>query len=266
MIFPDRYKEVGFASAKPCGDRVYFLSRYLIHELESGFELLEVIPRPGKGLMRDLQEPRVLAGPDEVTVYPERVRLHDRARLIRLARETGRRGTIFTGIDDHCTFVLDPDLDGFLTVRLYDVIPPRPSLSATVRELEELGLFSGMDVLFEHNLRDISQLAADTFPCRAAGFSHTLDSDLMLGGERVAGCLSGAQLYKECYGKDFELIDICPLSLVSGEPFLARCCRKEREGVGEYQGRFGAIVHWGASPRQILAAVEELMTRWREAH
>jgi hypothetical protein len=85
----------------------------------------------------------------------------------------------------------------------------------------------------------------------------------MQGGERVAGCLTSSQFFTECYGKDFALENICPLESVREEPFIARCCRSERVGVGIYKGKSGAVVHWGANPAQIALAVNELMVQWR---
>jgi hypothetical protein len=85
----------------------------------------------------------------------------------------------------------------------------------------------------------------------------------MQGGERVAGCMTGSQLYTECYGKDFALENICPVEAVKEEPFIARCCRSEREGVGECYGGFGAIVFWGATPAQIARAVYGMVSGWR---
>ncbi len=265
MIFPRQCKEIGIATTRPCGDQVYFLSRYLIHDTPSGYEVLEVTPdQSGKRLMREVAGIRVLAGAGETWWYPEKVQLHDRALLVRLASESKKRCTIFTGIDDHTTFVCDPDLSLFQTVAVYDVIPPRPSLSACIRDLEKTGLFSERDVAFEHTIRDISQVDADIYPCRASGFVRTLDADLPLGGERVAGCLTATQFLRECYGEGFDVTDICPLSLVAKEPFIARCCRNERGGIGMHGGMFGAVVHWGASPFQIFSAVRDLLTRWRE--
>jgi hypothetical protein len=265
MIFPRLCKEVGYASTKPCGDRVYFLSRYLIHETEQGHEVLEVLPGPkGKGMMRTVAGVKVLARTDEVSLYPQKVQLHDRSRLVRQAQESGTRCTIFTGHDEHTTFVLDPDISLFQTVFVYDITPPRPSLSATLRELEEAGMFGELDVIFEHTLRDISQIDAEVYPCHASGFQKTLDADLLIGGERVAGCQTAREILKECYHEGFEVMDICPLSMVTEEPFIARCCRKEREGIGIFGGKFGAVVHWGASPFEIFTAVRELLTQWRE--
>jgi hypothetical protein len=265
VIFPRLCKEVGYASSRPCGEKVYFLSRYLVRETPKGPELLEVLPDPGgSGLMRTIREEKVLAAPGEVTIHPEKVQIHNRALLVRLAERSGTRCTIFTGLDEHSTFVLDPDIRAFQKVCVYDVIPPRPSLSSAIRELEEAGLFGALDVVFEHTLQDISNVDAEVHPCRAAGFSRTLDADRLHGGETVAGCLTGAQLIRECYGDDFEMVDICPLKMVREEPFIARCCRKEREGVGMYNGKLGAVVHWGADPAQIFRSVCTLIDRWRE--
>ncbi len=188
MIFPGQCKDVGYASTKPCGDRVYFLSRYLLKDTGTGYEVSAVTPDPAAGgMMRPVVESKVIATAGETYHYPEKVQLNDRTRLIMLALETGYRCTIFTGLDEHMTFVLDPDLSGLLRVHVYDVTPPRPSLSACIRELESVGLFGELSVLFCHHVRDITQVRADVYPCRAAGYTRTLDSDPMHGGERVAG-------------------------------------------------------------------------------
>jgi len=264
MIFPEQCKNVGYASTKPCGDRVYFLSRYLVRETGTGFELLEITPDPaGSGMMRNIVDSKVIATAQETYRYPEKVQIHDRTRLICLALDTGFRCTIFTGLDEHMTFVLDPNISGLLRVHVYDLTPPRPSLSACIRELESAGLFGDLNVVFCHHTRDITQVNADVYPCRAAGYSRTLDADPMVGGEKVAGCLTGSQFFNECYGKEFELENICPLESVQDEPFIARCCRSEREGIGMHKGKFGAVVHWGASPARIASAINTLVAEWR---
>jgi hypothetical protein len=264
MIFPAHCKYVGHASTKPCDEKVYFLSRWLIHDTAGGHEVLEVVPdQHEKGMMRTLLSSRVLAGERDVYRYPEKVNLHNRTRLVELALDSGYRCTIFTGHDEHQTFVCDPDLSGFLTIHVYDVSPPRPSLSSCIRELETAGLFGGLSVQFCHHIRDITDVHADVYPCRAAGFERTLDADAMQGGEQVAGCLTASQLYTECYGTDFSLINICPLECIREEPFIARCCRGERDGISSWNERIGTVVHWGADPVRINEAVRNLVSRWR---
>jgi hypothetical protein len=264
MIFPEQCKQVGYASTKPCGDQVYFLSRYLVRDTGDGYELLEVTLDPaGKGMMRTIVAAKVIATAQETYRYPANVQIHDRTRLIGLALDTGYRCTIFTGLDEHMTFVLDPDISGLLKIHVYDVAPPRPSLSACIRDLESDGLFGDLSVTFCHHTRDITQVHADVYPCRAAGYTRTLDADPMQGGELVAGCLTGSQFYTECYGKNFVLENICPLESVREEPFIARCCRSERVGTMIYKGKSGSVVHWGANPAQIAHAVNELVIQWR---
>jgi hypothetical protein len=264
MIFPDRCKEVGYASTKPCGERVYFLSRFLVHDTGNGYEVVEITTDTARdGMMRSIVASKVIATAMETYRYPEKVQIHDRTRLIEIALDTGFRCTIFTGLDEHMTFVLDPDLSGLLKIHVYDVAPPRPSLSACIRELESAGLFGDLSISFCHHTRDISLVRADVYPCRAAGFVKTLDADPMQGGERVAGCMTASQLIAECYGKDFVLENICPLENVQDEPFIARCCRSERVGMGRFRGKSGAVVHWGATPSDVARAVNELVTKWR---
>ena len=213
--------------------------------------------------MRCIVASSVIATAQETYRYPEKVQIHDRTRLIGLALDTGTAARSLPGLTNTMTFVLDPDMSGLLKVHVYDVTPPRPSLSACIRELESAGLFGDLTVTFCHHTRDITQVKADVYPCRAGGYTRTLDADPMQGGERVAGCLTGSQFYTECYGKDFVLENICPLESVQEEPFIARCCRSDRKGIGIFKGKSGAVVHWGASPVQIAQAVNELVAQWR---
>lgn len=264
MIFPPHCKVVGRTGSKPCGEKIYFLTRYLLQESDSGYQILEAEPDPlEKGVMRSIRSIRVLATKEEVSVYPNPIQIHDRARLIRLAVESGKRCTVFTSLDENMTFVLDPDPTLFQVIHVYDIVPPRPVLSAMIRDLEASGLFGDLNISFEHHVRDISTLESDVYPCRAAGFPRTLDRDTIHVGERIAGCLTGRQLYRELCGNEGIFEEICPLASVREEPFIARCCRSEREGIGVWQGKLGAVVHWGASPSQIFDAVRKISTEWR---
>ncbi len=256
-------KEVGVASGRPCGDAVYFLTRYLLRPAGDSFDVLAIEPDPGaSGLMRPVASERLLADHREVAVHPERVRLWDRAQLYRLARASGQRCTVFTGLDEHTTFVLDP-ADELLEIHVYDIEPPRPNLSAGIREMEALGLFGDLGVGFCHHVRDIRGAGAAVYPCRAAGFSRTLDADRVEAGATVACCTTGRELIEDCYRVPFVQSDTCPLGQVGAEPFVARCCRSERRGLREVGGYFGMVVHWGDSPAQIFDAVRELVAAWR---
>ena len=56
-----------------------------------------------------------------------------------------------------------------MKVHVYDVSPPRPSLSSCIRECGDAGLFGDLSVQFCHHIRDITEVRADVYPCRAAG-------------------------------------------------------------------------------------------------
>ena len=169
MIFPPHCKCVGYAQNKPVGEKVYFLSQYLIHEISGGFEILQVELADEPGMMRSVKNIRNIAKPDEICIYPERVILHNRSDLIRRASGTGKRCTIFTGIDEHMTFICDPDPRSLLTVHVYDLTPPRPNLAESIRSLDQTGLFGELEAEFVYHIRDIREIGADVYPCRAGG-------------------------------------------------------------------------------------------------
>lgn len=264
MIFPEFCKNVGYASEKPVGECVYFLSQYLLKKTGDSFEVLAVTLAEGKGMMRNVLSSRVIATVNEVTLYPERVLLHNRGDLIRRALQSKTRCTIFTGIDEHMTFICDPDPQDILTVHVYDVTPPRPHLAETIRELDETGLFGELEISFSYHINDIRTIGADVYPCRAGGFPRTIDTHHLDGGEQVAGCLTARLILSECYGTEFPIIDICPANAAGEEPFIARCCRLDRAGLQIIQGKTGIVVHWGDSPRKICDAVYELAGMWKK--
>jgi hypothetical protein len=156
------------------------------------------------------------------------------------------------------TFICDPDLSRLVTIHVYDVIPPRAHLAETIKTLDQTGIFGELEIGFAYHVRDIRETGADTYPCRAGGFEKTIDSDPLGGGELVAGCLTARQVLADCYGKEFEMTDICPANAVTEGPFIARCCRTERAGIRTINGQTGVVVHWGSSPKQITDAVYEL--------
>ena len=266
MIFPKECKTVGYAEGRPAGDKVYFLSRYLIHSTDSGYEVLEVKLKEENTMLRDIQSSHLLAGVEDVCMYPEKVNLHNRTDLIRRAKKTGKRCTVFTGLDEHRTFVCDPTDETMVTIHVYDAEPPRPNLAHIIRDLEQTGLFGECGVEFCYHIADIRNTNAEVYPCRAAGFSRTIDNDRLRGDETVAGCLTARQVLAECYGKEapFSVIDICPANQVAEEPFIARCCRSERTGTGDNAGYYGAVVHWGATPRMIADAVFAVVEGWEK--
>jgi hypothetical protein len=75
--------------------------------------------------------------------------------------------------------------------------------------------------------------------------------------------MTGTQILHECGRRGAFVKEICPLESVLEEPFVARCCRSEKEGIREFRGRFGGVVHWGATPRTIADTVKNVAEGWR---
>lgn len=265
MIFPDECKVIGNASTKPLGDKVYFLTEYLIHPTENGTEVLKVRTKPGTGIMRDIECVEQISAPEDTVFWDEEILTpHNRADLVKKALSTGKRCTIFGKEDGHMTFVLDPDLSDFLEIHVYDIIPPRPTLSAALEELERIGYFEKDRICFSHHITDISKIEGDVYPCRAGGFAKTLDRDVLLPGEKIVCCTTGRQITHECYGDEYTFEETCPLAYVDAEPFIARCCRIERKGVRTVNGKLGVVVHWAANAKEIAKAIDELLGVWRK--
>lgn len=259
------YREVGFASSRPCGDRVYFLTRYLLRPSGDSYDILRVEPDPeATGLMRPIRSESLVVSADEVAVYPGRVGLADRPTLVRLARQAGRRCTVFFGRDEHVTFVLDPDEEVFWTVHVYDVEPPVPTLAAICADLASAGLSGELGIAFEYHVRDLRDTGAGTYPCRAAGLARSLDRDGPLEGERIACCQTGRELLQETYRVDAEVVETCPVCRVDTGPFITRCCRSERTGLQAVDGHLGTVVHWGATPLVVLDALRDLASALEE--
>jgi hypothetical protein len=269
MLFPAKCKQIGYAKEMHVGKKAYFSSDYLIHEIEDGsYEIVQVTLADEPGLLRTVLDTKVLARDDEICVYPKRVQLHNRADLIFRAARTGKKCTLFTGIDEHMNFVCDPDESVLLPIHVYDLIPPFPHLSETLQSLEETGIFGDLEIYFKHHIADIRDIHADVYPCRAGGTEKSIDNDRLFEGETVAGCMTARLILAECYDTDFDFHDICPANVASESktsPYIARCCRLERGGPVQTKDQIGYIVHWGASPKIICDAVFELVSMYRES-
>ena len=264
MIFPVSCKFVGNASTMPHGEKVYFLTQYLIKSTENGLEILEVTPGDGDGLLRPVKSVKLLAGPKDIAVWEEQVNPHDRADLIRKAMTTGKRATIFGSTTDHMTFVIDPSFDEFETIHVFDNTPPKASLSETLRSLESIGYFEPDNIIFEHHIEDISEYEADVYPCRAGGFPRTLDRANVKEGDIVACCKTGRQICEETSDAELTFRETCPVTRIDKEPFITRCCRMDEAGIQVRNGCFGVVVHWAAPPREICESLDAMLFEWRK--
>jgi len=275
MIFPDEYKLVGIKDRERRGESVYFATEYLISR--DGPRLYHV-KSSGSGFMREVVELEPIASGQEIVFYPDIVDTRNRARLIELANEVCRSGkantVVFRGLDEHITFVKDPDPALVLTIEVLDVSPPNPPwLVHVLSGLEACGILGDLTVRFEPHILDLRRFDCNSvyYPCRASGLGRSLDTDKVVHEHpRIVGCEVSREIFMATNpGKDFEFVNICPLHSLEPVfepkgPFITRCCRSERRGKTSKNGQPGMVVHWGDGPWQIAEAVRCLVQDLRK--
>ncbi|OPY50373.1 MAG: hypothetical protein A4E49_02735 [Methanosaeta sp. PtaU1.Bin112] len=274
MIFPDEYKFVGIKDQERRGDPVYFATKYLISR--EGPALYQVKSR-GSGFMRAVTELELIASGQEILFYPDIVDTRNRAHLIELAGEVCQKSeantVVFSGPDEHITFVKDPDPSAILSIEVLDVSPPNPPwLVHVLASLAACGILGDLTVSFVPRILDLRRFDSSSvyYPCRASGLGRSLDTDRIVHEHpRIVGCTVSREIFlANNPGKDFEFINICPLQsseriLMPQRPFITRCCRSEMKGLTEKNGQQGISVHWGEGPAKIAEAVRCLVEELR---
>jgi hypothetical protein len=275
MIFPDEYKLVGIKDRERRGESVYFATEYLISR--DGPRLYHVTSR-GSGFMREVVALELIASGQEIMFYPDIVNTRDRARLIELADGICRGGkvstVVFRGLDEHITFVKDPDLTSILVIEVLDVSPPNPPwLVHVLGNLEACGILGDLTVRFVPHILDLRRFDCECvyYPCRASGLGRSLDTDPVIHEHpRIVGCAVSREIFlANNPGKNFDFVNICPLqsSELAFEPrgpFITRCCRSEQKGLTRKNGQPGVVVHWGDGPDRIAEAVRCLVQDLRK--
>jgi len=270
MIFPEDYKTVGIKDDERPGDPIYFSTEYLISR--NGPRLYRVTS-VGEGFMRDVEKLELISSGSEIVEWPEKVDTRNRALMIELAsglKQKGVRTVIFTGPDEHVTFVHEPDPSQILNIDILDVCPPNPPwLVYVIDRLESCGVLGDLTVRFRPKVLDLREFESESvyYPCRASGLGRSLDSDRVVHDlPRIVGCEVSREIFRATYpGKEHEFVNICPSQSIEPDgPFIARCCRSERRGLTRKNGHLGVIVHWGDGPYQISEAIRCLVKALRE--
>lgn len=277
MIFPDEYKYIGVTDTLPEyteNNSIYFLTEYLIVEQQKDdgkqFSLYKM-QKSGEGLIQKVESFEKLASGNQIIEYDRKLNIKNRTLLIETAAELCKGETntvIFTGIDNHITFVHKPDLSQILEIEVVDVVPPKPSwLSYIIDKLEESELFGDFTVKFSKNLIDLKQFEGENtvFPCTVSGLrGKYLDSDTITqNNPLLVGCEISKTIFELRFPElTYSQINICPFNsdvFTPTKPFIARCCRSEKSGLTTINGVDGVIVHWGASEFDVAEAVKTLI-------
>ncbi|MDQ1261776.1 MAG: hypothetical protein QG575_957, partial [Euryarchaeota archaeon] len=193
MIFPDEYKFVGIKDQERRGESVYFATEYLISREGP---VLYHVRSSGSGFMREVVELESIASGREIIFYPDIVDTRNRAHLIELAHEVCRDAKantiVFRGLDEHITFVKDPDPTSVLAIEVLDVSPPNPPwLVHVLACLETCGILGDLTVRFVPHILDLRRFDCECvyYPCRASGLGRSLDTDRIVHEyPRIVGC------------------------------------------------------------------------------
>jgi hypothetical protein len=259
-------------SRPAAGEQIYFSSRYLVLFWQEKAAIYEVFS-DGDGLIRSISAVNKIAGFAETSVYKKKIDIFNRSRLIKIATRLCKPPTkaiIFQGFDLHWTFVYDPDLNSVTEIEVFDISPPDPpNLVTLIKKLENAGVFGDLSVRFTPVVQDLRRLNAGTiFPCSASGIglNHLNRPNVQIGQDSVlVGCdISRQVLEARFQGLSFEHENICPTKTIRPQkPFIAKCCRSARVGPIELSGLKGYIVHWGASPYEVVSAIRDLVNAIR---
>ncbi|WP_292484314.1 hypothetical protein [Methanohalobium sp.] len=277
MIFPDEYKYIGVTDSLPEdteNNSIYFLTEYLIVEQqkEDGkkFSLYHV-QKSGEGLIQKVESFEKLASENQIIEYDRKLNIKNRTLLIETAAKLckGNINTvIFTGIDNHITFVHKPDISQILEIEVVDVTPPEPSwLSYIIDKLDESELFGDFTVKFSKNLINLKQFEGENtvFPCTVSGLrGKYLDSDTVTqDNPLLVGCEISKTIFELRFPElTYSQVNICPFNsdvFTPTKPFIARCCRSEKSGLTTINSVDGVVVHWGASEFDVAEAVKTLI-------
>ncbi|MGZ7121889.1 MAG: DUF7714 family protein [Halobacteriota archaeon] len=274
MIFPDHCRLVGVrerldgALTPRVGERVYFSSHYLIvfqHERAALYE----ITSEGRGLLRTITKANKIAGFDETAVYKRKVDIFNRGELIQKAHRLCKgsiKAVVFQGLDLHWTFVYEPDRTAITEIEVFDMAPPDPAyLVNLIKKLDNAGVFGDLCVSFKPIIYDLRTAHnATIYPCSASGIgaNYLNERDLNVEQENILlGCDVSRQVLEErCGGVSFDHVNICPTKSVQPhKPFITKCCKSARVGPTELCGQKGYVVHWGANPYEVAAAIRALV-------
>jgi hypothetical protein len=250
------------------GRRVYRRTEFIVAVHGERRVLVQVERADGDGILVDVREARILAGPDEVAfVVDDSVDTGNANQLARVAA-AGARVTVVEGRFQHVNFIFAP---APLAVRVVEVVPPYPpkllDMARTVLSYdEELPPFDLQFVPI-----DLRALAAAhpadhyLFPCRCAGLELDAEVSFLDAGPAVAadwtlvGCERSRQIHAALYEREpHARVDFCPLEIEAephAQPTLLKCCLRER-GI-EQKGR-RLVVPWGASLEEVRQALRLL--------
>ena len=273
MIFPEHCKQVAVRdcddqiSPPVIGERIYFSTRYVVVFWQKKAAIYEVRSE-GEGLLCSISSVHRISDFEETHIYTQKIDIFNRGKLIAVAARLCTppiKTAVFQGFDLHWTFVSDPDTTAVTEIEVFDISPPDPPYLVTLIErLEAAGVFGDLSVRFAPIVQDLRKLSTDAvFPCSASGVGSSHLNRRKVGipeNAVLVGCDISRQVFETRFPKQkISHVNICPTTAIRPrKPFIAKCCKSTRLGPIELLGVPGYIVHWGANPYEVVAAVRNL--------
>ena len=252
--------------------RVYRRTEFIVAVCGRERALVQLEREEGEGIVVDVRDARLLAGPEAVAfVIDATVDTGNAGQLAGAARRSGQDALVYVveGRYQHVNFIYAP---APLRIRVVEVVPPHPpkllDMATTVLGYDEELPPLELDFV----PIDLRELAAAhpaehyLFPCRCAGLDLDATVDFLDAGPpemadwTLVGCERSRQIHAALYGEEpHARVDFCPLLIEGSVPqpelTLLKCCLRER-GIERDGARM--TVPWGASLEEVRAALRSL--------
>ena len=284
-MFPTHCKEVGVKKVDfdltpenikgfLKGKRAYIRTRYYVFNSGKDWAVALIVRRQSNEVLQDIASIHILSLPVETSfVKDESLDVLSASRMGALRERMGTKCVVVQGKAEHVSFFIDePPYE--LTV--FDVVPPEPSKllslvdTALETDLQQVYVKTKVVTMDLNDLAKKAQSGLTMFPCRASGLGKGNDalfldetpklSDSELRIVTLIGCSLSARIFKAVYGREPNMIEMCPRELMKQNevagPVLMKCC-KVKEGF-DSDGRV-ATVPWGARASEVSAALRTIL-------
>lgn len=284
LMMPDHCKDVSLRHVdfplteknilgKALGMKAYTRTDHMVLRHGGETAVIKVTKVKGKELFREIIDVEVISlSEDTVFIEDESIDVLNVSKMAEQVLRHGGKTVVVSGMFNHVSFL---KVEEVLRLRVFDVVPPRPSkLSVLVERalstgLVELPLVPMVEDVDLNEKEGQVRTKAVMFPCRASGlvsgrkvFYLDETPDLDLEEVTLVGCDLSRRIFRSIYNYDPESVDMCPKNLVldDGIPTIIKCC-KVKEGH-EIAGNI-AMVPWGATTLEVAAAINALFSRRR---
>lgn len=284
-MFPSHCKEVGVKKVDfeltpdniksfLKGKRAYIRTRYYVFNSGSDWAVALIVRKQTNDVLQDIASVHILSLPAETSfVEDQTLDVLSASRMGAMRELMGTKCIVVQGKAEHVSFFIDePPYE----LTIFDVVPPEPSKLASLVDTALETDLQQVYVRYKVVTTDLNDLAKGVrtpltmFPCRASGLAKGREALFLdetpelaeddLRDVTLIGCSLSARIFKAVYGREPNMIEMCPRELAKRReiagPVLLKCC-KVKEGF-ESDGRV-AEVPWGARSSEVSAALRAIL-------